>query len=69
MLIGECKYREEFDETGELSDLDGKRDLVRGYTTEGIMLFTKKSVSQGTARKCESRKDVMLVTLDQMYKG
>ena len=31
------------------------------------MLFTKKSVSQGTVEKCKSRKDVLLVTLNQMY--
>lgn len=67
MLIGECKFREKFDETAELTDLDAKRDLVKGYATEGIMLFTKKSVSPGTIRKCERRKDVLLVTLDQMY--
>ena len=69
MLIGECKYREGFDETSELADLDGKRGLVRGYATEGIMLFTKKSVSQGTAEQCKSRNDVMLVTLDQIYRA
>ena len=67
MLIGECKFREKFDETAELTDLDAKRDLVKGYATESIMLFTKKSVSPGTVRKCERRKDVLLVTLDQMY--
>ena len=67
MLIGECKFREKFDETAELTDLDAKRDLVKGYATEDIMLFTKKSVSPGTIRKCERRKDVLLVTLDQMY--
>lgn len=67
LAIGECKYRESFDETSELADLESKRDLVRGYHAEHLYLFSKRSVSDATARKCAGRQDIHLVTLDEMY--
>lgn len=68
LLIGECKYRESFDETAELEDLDAKRDLVRGYHATNVYLFSKHVLSKATREKAASRPDVSLVTLEDMYR-
>lgn len=68
LSIGECKYRESFDESAELADLEGKRDLVKGYHATHLYLFTKRPVSAGTAEKCVNCDDVAVVTLDDMYR-
>lgn len=67
LVIGECKYRESFDETAEIDDLDSKRDLVRGYHASHLYLFSKRAVSEATAEKCAQRPDVHLVTLEELY--
>lgn len=69
MLIGECKYRESFDESFELADLDRKRDLVKGYHATDLYLFSKHAVAASTRAGCEGRKDVHLVSLDDLYRG
>ena len=69
MLIGECKYCESFDETAEVEDLEGKRDLVRGYAATNFVLFTKHEVSEATQEKLAGRSEWQLVTLDEMYEG
>ena len=69
MLIGECKYRESFDETAEVEDLEGKRGLVKDYVATNYMLFTKHEVSEATREKLADRNDWRLVTLDEMYEG
>lgn len=67
LLMGECKYRESFNETAELADLDSKRDLVRGYHASHIYLFSRWPVSEATAAKCADRGDVGLVALEDIY--
>lgn len=67
LIIGECKYRESFNETAEIDDLDSKRDLVHGYHALHLYLFSKYPVSKATAEKYEDRPDVRFVTLEEMY--
>ena len=69
LVIGECKYRESFDETAEIADLEGKRDLVRGYAASNFVLFTKHEVSGATREKLAGRSEWQLVTLEEMYEG
>ncbi|OUO19000.1 ATP-binding protein [Collinsella sp. An307] len=69
LIIGECKYRESFDESAEIADLESKRDLVPGHHAEHLYLFTKYPVSEGTARKCLERTDLHAVSLNEMYEG
>ena len=69
LVIGECKYRESFDETAEVADLEGKRDLVRGYTASNYVLFTKHEVGEATREKLAGRSEWRFVTLDEMYGG
>lgn len=67
LLIGECKYRESFDEHAELVDLEGKRDLIKGFHAEYLYLFTKYPVSAGTKRASVDRQDIRFVSLEDMY--
>ena len=67
LVIGECKYRESFNETAEMSDLDSKRDLMRGYQASHLYLFSKRPVSGTTADKCTTRPDVHFVTFEGMH--
>lgn len=69
LLIGECKYRESFDETAEIEDLESKRGLVKDYVATNFMLFTKHEVSVATREKMAERADWHFVTLDEMYEG
>lgn len=67
LLIGECKYRESFDETAEIDDLDAKRDLIKDYHASHVALFSKWPVSAATQAKLVTREDVLLVTLEDLY--
>lgn len=69
LVIGECKYRESFDETAEIDDLESKRGLVKGYAATHFVLFTKHEVSAATRKKMANRADWSFVTLNEMYKG
>lgn len=66
-LIGECKYRESFDETAEIADLDAKRGLLKDYRVSHIALFSKKPVAQATREKLAGRNDILFVSLDDLY--
>lgn len=67
LIIGECKYRESFDETAEIEDLAGKKGLIKGYTATNLMLFTKHDISPATHEKLANRTDWKVVTLKDMY--
>ena len=67
LVIGECKYRESFNETAEIDDLDSKRDLVRGYHASHLYLFSKRPISKTTTEKYANRPNVHFVTLEDMY--
>ena len=69
LVIGECKYRESFDETAEIDDLESKRGLVKGYAATHFVLFTKHEVSAATRKKMANRADWSFVTLNEMYEG
>lgn len=67
LVIGECKYRESFDETAEIDDLESKRSLVKGYIATNFMLFTKREASKATKAKVAGYGNWQLVTLEDMY--
>ena len=67
LLIGECKYRNEFDETAAIEGLMGKRFLVRGREASWFYLFSRYPVGESTRRKYEGRDDVRLVALDDLW--
>lgn len=69
LIIGECKYRESFDETAEITDLESKRHLVKGYMATHFALFTKREPSASTKEKLAGRADWSLITLEDMYEN
>jgi hypothetical protein len=54
LIIGECKYRNSFDETAEMQKLVAKAGLVKGYTAEHFYFFSKNPM------KAASRKNLPL---------
>lgn len=67
LLIGECKYRESFNLKGEVFDLLGKCDLVKGYKAEEFYIFSKYRVDEVAASEL-SETGVRFMCLDDMYK-
>lgn len=66
MLAGECKYRESFDETFEVEDLERKRDIVKGYHATDLYLFSKFPVASSTRGNYAGRPDVRCVSLAEL---
>ena len=67
LLIGECKYREAFDETEAVEGLVAKRSLVRDREASWFYLFSKRPASEATRRKYAQRGDVRLLTLEELW--
>ena len=69
LIIGECRYRETFDESAEFADLETKPDLLSGRHAEYLYLFCKRQPSAGTLRKCAEHTDWRIITLEEMYEA
>lgn len=67
LVLGECKYRESFDETAAIEDLKAKGGLISGYTTEAYVLFSRHPVSATTKEKYACEKNIELLSLDELY--
>lgn len=67
VLLGECKWRESFDETAALAKLRQRAQLVKGYEAAGYYLFSKHSLSKQTLEKMSAAGDAYSVTLEDMY--
>lgn len=63
-LIGECKYRNSFNETEAVESILGKTHLLKGYEVEKCYLFSKEPVSAKTLKKYDR---VEFVTLPDLY--
>lgn len=48
MLLGECAWRSNFDETEAVKSLLEGEGLIQGYTTTYFMFFSKRPISQAT---------------------
>ena len=66
-IVGECKYRGEFDETAAIETLKNRADLLKGYKPEQFLLFSKQELSPGSMRKLAADPSVRSITLEQMY--
>lgn len=64
-LIGECKYRNTFNESQVVNDLLSKTHLLSDYNVNAYYLFSKAPVSPKTRAKYEGT--VRFVTLDELY--
>ena len=67
VLVGECKWRNSFDESAAIEALEHRSTLLKGFTRCYYALFTKRDVSEGTHAKALARDDLRIVTLDDLY--
>ena len=68
IALGECKWRNSFDESAALSSLEARAHLVKGFDAPVFYLFSKHRASEGTLKKAERRGDLFLVCADEMYR-
>lgn len=68
MLVGECKYRESFDETEAMRELERRASLIRGYEPQCYYLFSKHALSTGTVEKVQKLPSWHLVTVEDLYR-
>ena len=67
IMLGECKWRNEFDESAAIATLERRSEFVRGVWEERVyVLFSKWRASRGTAAKANARGDVLLVSAEDM---
>lgn len=67
VLVGECKWRNGFDESAAIRTLEERSDLLGGFTKRHFVLFTKEPASAGTRSKAEERDDLLLVSAKDLY--
>ena len=68
ILLGECKWRNSFDESEAIEGLEERSRAIKGYDRRTYCLFSKNRASEGTRRKARSRDDLILVCADDMYR-
>ena len=66
--MGECKYRESFDETEVMRELERRAVLVRGYEPKSFYLFSKHVLSSGTIQKTGGLPAWHLITVGDLYR-
>ncbi len=67
VLLGECKWRNSFDESEAVRVLEERSELLDGFTKRHFMLFSKKPASRGSAAKAKKRDDLRLVSAQDLY--
>ena len=66
-LFCECKWRNSFNETKALRNLEWRSSLVKGYTKKTFALFSKEPVSKATKNKFKKRDDVRFVSAKELF--
>ena len=69
ILLGECKWRNSFNESRAVELLERRALLVKGYSRRSFFLFTKEPVSESTQKKAKARDDLTLVTAGEMFEA
>ena len=67
ILLGECKWRNSFNESKAIELLEHRASLVKGYEHRSFCLFTKNPASEAARKKAESRSDLGLVSVNDMF--
>lgn len=65
ILLGECKWRNSFNETETIETLEHRAGLINGFKRYHLALFSKNPASDATKRKYEG--DVMFVSANDLY--
>lgn len=66
-IVGECKWRESFNETEALDALMHRAALLGDYHIAQSILFTKNQVSKATAGKMRNDNDAIAVSADELF--
>ena len=69
ILLGECKRRNSFNESKAIELLEHRATLVKGYEHRSFCLFTRNPASEAARKKAESRLDLKLVSVADMFPG
>ena len=69
ILLGECKWRNSFDESKAIEMLERRAPLVKGFSRRLYCLFTKNVPSEVTRKKASARDDVTLVSANEMFEA
>ncbi|HAM16498.1 MAG TPA: ATPase [Eggerthellaceae bacterium] len=70
LLCGECKWRNDFDETEAISLLERRSRLVPGrWDNRTFALFSKHAAGAGTLSKAKARGDLMLLSAEDLFAG
>ena len=68
LLCGECKWRNDFDESEAVRVVEHRASLVPGkWRQRSYVLFTKRPASKGTRAKMASRGDLLLVSAQDLF--
>lgn len=67
LLVGECKWRNNLNETETLSTLQDRCRLLPGYNAYERYLFTKVPCFEATQKKAQADSALHLVSVDQMF--
>lgn len=66
-IIGECKWRNSFNETQAMRDLERRSHLIKGHEVTGLYLFTKHPVSNATRVKMEADGRFRNISADALF--
>ena len=67
MIVGECKWRNEFDESEALSKLKDRAHCIKDFTPVQYWLFSKNPLSSKTLEKMKSAGNERSVTMEELY--
>lgn len=67
MIIGECKYRNNFDESSALEKLRNRTECINGFSVIGNWLFSKHPLAKGTLANMREMPDARNITLEELY--
>jgi AAA+ ATPase superfamily predicted ATPase len=68
LFCGECKWRNDFDETEAIALLEQRSHLIPGrWDNRSFALFSKRAVSAGTLAKARVRADLILLSAEDLF--
>lgn len=68
ILLGECKWRNSFDETAAVEALECRAGLIGGFKRYRLVLFSKMPASHATVAKYAEDDDMMFVSTEDLYR-
>ena len=69
ILLGECKWRNSFNETETLERLHRRAALIHGYPADSahFVLFTKNPVGESTQNRYQRNESMTFISTDDLY--